>query len=135
MKKEYLIFALVVFLVWASRNSIPPRLQFWTTTDTHITVQNNSGQDLSDVTLVVWSESHPLGTIRKNAAKNLKTPRLRDTTDVIIKFKYESEPVERHVGTLDESSNYKMNIQVNFAGVVTAQVGTALPEGSDDKTN
>ena len=147
MKKEYLIFVLVVFLVWVSRNSIPPRFQFWTTTDTHITVQNNldknlswdimnnSGKDLSDVILVVWSESHPLGTIRKNATKNLKTPRLRDTTDVIIKFKYESEPVERHVGTLDESSNYKMNIQVNFAGVVTAQVGTALPEGSDDKTN
>jgi hypothetical protein len=134
MKKEYLIFALVVFLVWASRNSIPPRFQFWTTTDTYITVQNNSGQDLSDVTLVVWSESHPLGTIRKDSIKNLKTPRLRDTTDVIIKFKYGSEPVERHVGTLDESSNYKMNIQVNFAGVVTAQVGTASSEGSDDKT-
>jgi len=134
MKKEYLIFAVLVFLVWASRNSIPPRFQFWTTTDTHITVQNNSGQDLSDVTLVVWSESHPLGTIRKDSAKNLKTPRLRDTTDVIIKFKYGSEPVERHVGTLEESSNYKMNIQVNFAGVVTAQVGTASSEGSDDKT-
>jgi hypothetical protein len=135
MKKEYLIFAVLVFLVWASRNSIPPRFQFWTTTDTHITVQNNSGKDLSDVTLVVWSEPHTLGTIRKNATKNLKTPRLRDTTDVIIKFKYDTEPVERHAGTLDESSNYKMNIQVNFAGVVTAQVGTALPEGSDDKTN
>jgi hypothetical protein len=134
MKKEYLIFAVVVFLVWASRNSIPPRFQFWTTTDTMITVQNNSGQDLSDVTLVVWSESHPLGTIRKDSAKKLNTPRLRDTTDVIIKFKYGSEPVERHVGTLEESSNYKMNIQVNFAGVVTAQVGTASAEGSDDKT-
>src|SRR3989442_14539123 len=135
MKKDYLIFVLVVFIVWVRRNSIPPRFQFWTTTDTHITVQNNSGQDLSDVTLVVWSESHPLGTIRKNAAKNLKTPRLRDTTDVIIKFKYESEPVERHDGTLDESSNYKMDIQGNFAGVGTAPAGTALPEGSDDKTN
>lgn len=134
MKKEYLIFAVVVFLVWASRNSIPPRFQFWTTTNTMITVQNNSGQDLSDVTLVVWSEAHPLGTIRKDAAKNLNTPRLRDSTDVIIKFKYGSESVERHVGTLEENSNYKMNIQVNFAGVVTAQVGTASSEGSDDKT-
>src|SRR2546426_7724413 len=135
MKKEYLIFVLVVFLVWVSRNSIPPRFQFWTTTDTHITVQNNSGKVLSDVTLVVWSESHPLGTIRKNATKNLKTPRLRDTTDVIIKFKYESEPVERHVGTLDESSNYKMNIQVNFAGVVTAQSGIVLQKAATTKTN
>lgn len=134
MKKEYLIFAVLVFLVWASRNSIPARFQFWTTTDTMITVQNNSGQDLSDVTLVVWSEAHPLGIIRKDSTKKLNTPRLRDTTDVIIKFKYGSEPVERHVGTLEESSNYKMNIQVNFAGVVTAQVGTASSEGSDDKT-
>ena len=132
MKKEYVIFALVVLLVWASRNNIPPRFQFWKTTDTTITVQNNSGQDLSDVTLVVWSEPHPLGTVKKDGAKNLKTPRLRDTTDVIIKFKYESEPVERHVGTLDESSNYKMNIQVNFAGVVTAQVGTASSGDSDN---
>src|SRR2546422_5128283 len=105
MKKEYLIFVLVVFLVWVSRNSIPPRFQFWTTTDTHITVQNNSGKDLSDVTLVVWSESHPLGTIRKNATKNLKTPRLRDTTDVIIKFKYESEP-DRKSTRLNSSHGY-----------------------------
>src|SRR2546421_9940478 len=125
MKKEYVIFALVVLLVWASRNNIPPRFQFWKTIDTMITVQNNSGQDLSDVTLVVWSEPHPLGIVKKDRAKNLKTPRLRDTTDVIIKFKYGAEPVERLAGTLDESSDYKMNIQVNFAGVVTAQVGTA----------
>ena len=135
MKKEYLIFAMVVLLVWVSRNNIPPRFQFWKTTDTMITVQNNSGQDLADVTLVVWSEPHPLGTVKKDRAKNFKTPRLRDTTDVIITFKYGSEAVERLVGKLDEASDYKMNIQVNFAGVVTAQVGTALPEGSDDKTN
>src|SRR2546426_12813036 len=106
MKKEYLIFVLVVFLVWVSRNSIPPRFQFWTTTDTHITVQNNSGKDLSDVTLVVWSETHPLGTISKNATKNLKTPRLRDTTDVIIKFKSESAPVDRHDWTPGKSPKH-----------------------------
>src|SRR6266516_1111407 len=99
MKKEYLIFAMVVLLVWVSRNNIPPRFQFWKTTDTMITVQNNSGQDLADVTLVVWSE-----------------------------------PVERLVGKLDEASDYKMNIQVNFAGVVTAQVGTASAGDSDDTT-
>jgi len=28
MKKEYLIFAMVVLLVWVSRNNIPPRFQF-----------------------------------------------------------------------------------------------------------
>jgi len=134
MKKEYLIFALLVFFVWVGRSNIPPRFQFWKTTDTMITVQNNSGQDLSDVTLVLWSVQHPLGTIRKDAAKNLKTPRLSDTTTVIIKFRYGPEPVERQVGTLDEDSDYKMSIQVNFAGVVTAQVGTASLEGSDEKT-
>jgi hypothetical protein len=134
MKKEYLIFALVVFLVWGSRNSIPPRFQFWTTTDTMITVQNNSGQDLSDVTLVVWSVPHPLGTLGKDVIKDFKTPRLRDTTDVIIKFKYGSEPVERHIGILDEDTDYKMNIQVNFAGVVTAQFGSASSGGGGDTT-
>lgn len=134
MKKEYWIVALVVLLVWTGRNNIPPRFQFWTTTDTTITVQNSSGQDLSDVTLVVWSEPHPLGTLRKDAARNFTTPRRGDTTDVIIKFKYGSEPVERHVGTLYEDSDYKMDIQVNFAGVVTAQVGTASSEGSGDKS-
>ena len=132
MKKEYLIFAMVVLLVWVNRNNIPPRFQFWKTTDTMITVQNNSGQDLLDVTLVVWSESHPLGTIRKDRVKNFKTPRLSDTTDVIIKFKYGPEAVERLVGTLNEASDYKMNIQVNFAGVVTAQVGTVASGDSDN---
>ena len=132
MKKEYLIFAMVVLLVWVNRNNIPPRFQFWKTTDTMITVQNNSGQDLSDVTLVVWSEPHPLGTIRKDRVKNFKTPRLSDTTDVIIKFKYGPEAVERLVGALNEASDYKMNIQVNFAGVVTAQVGTVSSGDSDN---
>jgi hypothetical protein len=134
MKKEYVIVALVVLLLWTGRHNIPPRFQYWTTTDTLITVHNVSGQDLSDVTLVVWSEAHPLGTIKQDSVKDLKTPRLRDTTDVIIKFKYGAEPVERHLGVMDEGSDYKMNIQVNFAGVVTAQFGTALAEGSDNKT-
>ncbi|TLY23698.1 MAG: hypothetical protein E6K64_08480 [Nitrospirae bacterium] len=132
MKKEYVIFAMVVLLVWVSRNNIPPRFQFWKTTDTMITVLNISCKDLSDVTLVVWSEPHLLGTIRKDRVKNFKTPRLSDTTDVIIKFKYGSEPVERHVGALNEASDYKMNIQVNFAGVVTAQVGTVSSGDSDN---
>jgi hypothetical protein len=132
MKKEYLILAIVVLLVWVGRNNIPPRFQFWKTTETMITVLNNSGQDLSDVTLVVWSEPYLLGTIRKDRAKNFKTPRLSDTTDVIIKFKYGAEPVERHVGILNEASDYKMNIQVNFAGVVTAQVGTVSSGDSGD---
>ena len=128
MKKEYWIITLFVLFVWASRDKIPPQFQFWKTTHTMITVRNNSDQNLSDVTLVVWSEPHPLGAIAKDSAKNLNAPRLRDTTDVIVKFKYGGETVERLVGTLDEDSDYKMNIQVNFAGVVTAQVGAASAE-------
>ncbi len=48
--------------------------------------------------------------------------------------KYASEPVERLVGTLDEDTDYRMNIQVNFAGVVTAQIGPASTAGSDAKS-
>src|SRR5437867_1635956 len=77
MKKEYLIFAMVVLLVWVSRNNIPQRFQFWKTTDTMITVQNNSGQDLADVTLVVCSELHPPGSNRPPL--NVPTTRRRPT--------------------------------------------------------
>ncbi|TLY22938.1 MAG: hypothetical protein E6K68_01720 [Nitrospirae bacterium] len=131
MKREYLIIALVVLFVWANRDNIPPRFQFWKIYNTTITVQNGSGQDISDVTLVVWSAPHALGDIKKDSVKELKTPRLRDITDVIIRFKFASEPVERYVGTLDANSGYTMNIQVNFAGVVTAQVGTVSSDGGD----
>jgi len=133
MKKEYIIVALVVLLLWTGRHNIPARFQYWTTTDTMFTVQNVSGQDLSDVTLVLWSVPHPLGTLGKDVVKDFKTPRLGDATDVIIKFKYGAEPVERHLGIMDESSNYKMSIQVNFAGVVTAQFGTASSGSGDGK--
>ena|SRR5438094_7064700 len=134
MKREYLILALVVLFVWSNRDNIPPRFQFWKIYNTTITVQNSSGQDISDVTLVVWSAPHPLGDITKDSVKELKTPRLRDITDVIIKFTFASEPVERFVGTLDANSDYTMNIQVNFAGVVTAQVGAVSSGGGGDKS-
>ena len=134
MKKEYLIFALFALFVWAARDNIPPQFQFWKSTKTMISVQNNSGQDLSDVTVVVWSKPHSLGTIKKDKIKTFNTSRLRDITDVIIKFKYRSETVERLAGTMDEDSDYKMTIQVNFAGVVTAQTGTASSGDSDDKS-
>jgi len=83
------------------------------------------------VTPVICSAPHALGDINKDSVKALKTPRLRDITDVIIRFKFASEPVERYVGTLDANSGYTMNIQVNFAGVVTAQVGTVSSDGGD----
>jgi len=134
MRTQYLLVALFVLFVWASRDKIPPQFQFWKTFRTMITVQNNSDHDLSDVTLVVWSAPHHLGALTRGSSKSITTPRLRDVTDVIIRFKYASDPVERLAGTLDEDTDYRMNIQVNFAGVVTAQIGTALTAGRDDKS-
>lgn len=133
MKKEYLIYVLIALILWFARDTIPTQFQFWKNINTTISVQNNSGQDLSDVTVVVWSKPHSLGTIRKGTAKSFNTSRTRDITDVFITFKYGAETVERLVGTLYEDSDYKMTILVNFAGVVTAQTGTALSGDSDDK--
>ena len=129
MRREYLILALLAVTVWANRDTVPPRFQFWKVYNTSITVQNSSGQDISDVSVVVWSAPHPLGDIKKDSVKELKTVRLRDITDVIIRFRFGSEYIERYVGTLDANSGYTMNIRVNFAGVVTSQVGTASSEG------
>ena len=102
MKKEYLIYALIALFLWFARDNIPTQFQFWKDNNTVISVQNNSGQDLSDVAVVVWSTPHSLGTIKKDTAKSFNTSRLRDTTDVFIKFKYGSETVGRLAGTLDE---------------------------------
>ena len=130
MRTQYLILALFVLFVWAVRDQVPPQLQFWKKYETNITVQNHSDKDLSGVTVVVWSTPHYLGTLLKGQNKNLDVPRLRDVTDVIIRFKYGEETVERLVGTLDEDTDYNMNMQVNYAGVVTAQIGTAQTAGS-----
>lgn len=131
MKKEYLVLALFVLFVWASRDKIPAQYRFWENTDTQVVVQNNSGQDLTDVSVVVWSVSHSLGTIKKDKTKSINVPRLRDVTEVVIRFKYGSENVERHAGTLDEDSEYRMHIMVNFAGVVTTQTGAASQEDEE----
>jgi hypothetical protein len=131
MKKEYLIFALFALFVWASRDNIPPQYQIWKKNDTLITVQNSSGQDLADVVVHAWALPHSLGSIRKDKTKSLKIPRLRDETEIVIRFKYGTDSIERYAGTLDEASNYQMNIVVNFAGVVTAEVGSAQ-SASDD---
>src|SRR2546427_10503700 len=135
MRKEYLILAVFVLFVWAVRDKVPPQLQFWKTFTTMITVQNNSDHDLSDVTLIVRSAPLCRGALTRGGPKSITTPRLRDVTDVIIRFKYASEPVERLAGTLDEDTDYRMNIQVNFAGVVTAQIGTASTAGSGGKSS
>jgi len=134
MRTQYLLVALFVLFVWASRDRIPPQLQFWKKFDVNITVQNLSDKDLSGVSVVVFSSPHPLGTLLKGQNKNLFVARLRDVTDIIIRFKYGEEFVERLVGTLDEDTDYNMNIQVNYAGVVTAHIGTASTAGSGDKS-
>jgi len=125
MKKEHLIFALFLLFVWSSRDKLPADFQFWKKSSAGITIQNNSGQDVTDVSLVVYSIPKPLGTISKGTSKTVAVKRIRDYSDVVIRFKYGSEMVERYVGPIDEDSNYSMTISVNFAGVVTAQAGSA----------
>src|SRR5437899_12314748 len=98
------------------------------------TGKSNSDHDISVVTRSVWAAPHSLGAVTRGSSKSITAPRLRDVTDVIIRFKYASEPVERLAGTLDEDTDYRMNIQVNFAGVVTAQIGPASTAGSGDKS-
>ena len=134
MRTQYLIVAVFVLFVWAVRDKLPPQFQFWKKYATNITVQNHSDKDLSGVTVVVFSSPHSLGTLMRGQNKSLDVPRLRDVTDIIIRFKYGDEAVERLAGTLDEDTDYNMNIQINFAGVVTAQIGTASPAASGDKS-
>jgi len=133
MKKEYLVFVLFILFVWSSRDKLPTEFQFWKKSSAGITVQNNSGQDVTDVSLVVYSIPKPLGTIKKDASKTLAVKRLRDHSDVIIRFKYGNDMIERYVGPIDEDSNYQMTIFVNFAGVVTAETGSAA-EGKEEES-
>ena len=133
MKKEYLIFVLFILFVWSSRDKLPTEFQFWKKSSAGVTVQNNSGQDVTDVSLVVYSIPKPLGTIKKDASKTLAVKRLRDHSDVIIRFKYGNDMIERYVGPIDEDSNYQMTIFVNFAGVVTAETGSAA-EGKEEES-
>ena len=130
MKKEYLVFALFILFVWSSRDKLPTEFQFWKKSSAGITVQNNSGQDVTDVSLVVYSIPKALGTIKKDTSKTLAVKRLRDHSDVVIRFTYGNDTIERYVGPIDEDSNYQMTISVNFAGVVTAQAGSGT-EGKE----
>ena len=125
MKKEHLIFALFLLFVWSSRDKLPTEFQFWKKSSAGITVQNSSGQDVTDVLLVVYSTPNSMGTIKKDTSKTLAVKRLRDHSDVVIRFKYGGDMIERYVGPIDEDSDYQMTISVNFAGVVTAQTGSA----------
>lgn len=130
MKKEYLIFALFALFVWASSDNIPAEYQFWRHNDTQIKVENNSDQDVSDVSVVVWSVPHTLGTIRKGNTQELKIGRKRDVTDVVLRFRYGNEMIERYAGPLDEASQYRMLITISYAGVVVVKAGSDMPEAA-----
>ena len=91
MKKEHLVFLLFALFVWSSRDHLPPEFQFWKKSHSFVRVVNHSGQDLSDVTLVIWSAPNSLGVIKKDKSRELSVKRLRDHTDVIIRFKYGNE--------------------------------------------
>src|SRR5437899_12752712 len=119
MTTQYLILAGFVLFVWAVRDKVTPQFQFWKKFATNITVQNHSDKDLSGVTVVVWSTPHYLGTLLKGQNKNVDVPRLRDVTDVIIKFKYAEETVERLVGTMAEDTDDNKHMQVNYGFVLT----------------
>ncbi|MEK6548909.1 MAG: hypothetical protein AABZ51_02310 [Nitrospirota bacterium] len=134
MKKEYLVLVLFVLFVWSSRDKLPTEFQFWKKSSAGITVQNKSGQDITDVSLVVYSTHNSLGAIKKDTSRTLAVKRLRDYSDVVIRFKYGGDIIERYVGPIDEDSNYQMTIFVNFAGVVTAQTGSAAGGKEEEST-
>ncbi len=121
--KEYLLAACLLMILWSNRDRLPVEYQFWRQNETQIQVLNRSDQDITGVGLVVWATPHPLGNISKGLAKELRVPRQRDTTEVVIRFKYRQELIERHAGTLNEENNYRMNILVHFAGVVLTEYG------------
>jgi len=130
MKKEHLILALFALFVWSSLGKIPAEFQFWKQNDTQIKVENNSDQDISNVSVVVWSVPHTLGTIGKGNAQELKIGRKRDVTDVVIRFRYGNEMIERYAGPLDEEAKYRMLITINYAGVVAVRAGSDIPEAA-----
>lgn len=131
--KEYLVLALFVLFVWSSRDKLPAEFQFWKKSNAAIKVLNNSGQDLSDVALVVYSVPRALGNIKKDASKELSVKRLRDYSDVVIRFKYGGDMIERYAGTLDEDADHHLVISVNFAGVVTTE-GSGTAEGTEEES-
>lgn len=127
---EILLYVLLALFAWSNRDRIPPEYQFWHHNQTSITVQNSSDQDLREVSLVVWGTAHQLGVIKKGASQELKTHRQRDITEVVIRFRYGNELIDRYAGSLDEDDQYRMRITVGYAGVVVAQEGSDMPGAS-----
>ena len=121
--KALLVAAVLGFLAWSNRDLISLDYQFWSKADTIVMVQNNSDQDIKNVGVVIWSVPHPMGMIPKGKSMEFKARRSADKTDVVVRFGYGNETLERQAGTLTEQTGYRILIAVNYAGVVTAQVG------------
>ncbi|HEY3197785.1 MAG TPA: hypothetical protein VGJ57_07205 [Nitrospirales bacterium] len=121
--KVFVVAALLGLLAWANRDLISPDYQFWSKADTIVMVQNNSDQDIKNVGVNVWSVPHVMGTIPKGKSLEFKTRRSGDKTDVVVRFGYGNETIERQAGTLTDQTGYRILIAVNYAGVVTTQVG------------
>lgn len=129
--KEYLLAAFLLLVLWSNRDRLPVEYQFWRQNETLIQVLNRSDQDITGVGLVVWASPHTLGNILKGRGKELRVPRQRDTTEVVVRFKYGKELIERHAGTLNEENNYRMNVLVHFAGVVLTEYGVEATEAEE----
>jgi len=126
--KEYLLALLVLIVVWVNKDHIVPvKYQLWSTQISNLRVYNNSDKDINDVVVHVWAKPQSLGTIKKGEARTITVPRSRDMTEVVMVFKYGNEIVDKHLGILDDESNYQMSIFVNYAGVVTSQAGLDTP--------
>lgn len=127
---EILLYVLLALFAWSNRDRIPPDYQFWRYNQTSVKIVNNSDQDLTEVSAVVWSMPHKIGTIKKGASFELKPHRQRDLTEVVIRFRYGNDLIERYAGTLDEDDKYRMVITVNYAGVVAVLEGSNMPEAA-----
>jgi hypothetical protein len=114
---------LLVLFAWSNLDRFPPELQFWRASEATIRVQNLSDQDISEV--IVWVSSVPqqIGTLKKNAGKDLSIPRRNPILDVGISFRYGTNSIGKHAGILDGGNGYKMKILTHFAGVVTVEEG------------
>ncbi len=121
--KALVITALLGLLAWSNLDLIPLEYQFWKKSETTIVLQNNSDQDIQSVVVVVWSMPHPVGIIPKGKSREFKARRSGEETDVLVRFRYGSETMDHHVGLLTPLTGYRMVVTLNYAGIVTAQIG------------
>lgn len=120
--RNIVILLLIGVLAWTNRDRIPTDYQFWKKPETLVTVQNNSDQEVKEVVVLAWSHPYVAGAIPKGTHKNIRGVRPRDATDVVIRFHYGSEMIERHAGTLSDTSGQRLVISLNYAGIVTSKV-------------